>query len=178
MHFITCPEVLQHGCSHLVQEIKSKANKQTKEQLIEPLMYLQRRVCIHLKPGHHLGPGFKLLALRVDVVVKHAALGGELDGFELAHPPLAELHSVVEQLRSHRAHMQRHRGQAGGQYSEMTSSLLLLLLQWLWIHALIYTGVNTNQRTNKWQQYSDQLQQMKGGKSEVAAPSMIIYDQL
>lgn len=73
-------------------------------------MYLQWCVCVHLKLGYHLGPGFKLLALGVDVVIKHGALGWELDGFELGHPPLAELHSVVDQLNSHRAHMQRHRG--------------------------------------------------------------------
>lgn len=65
-------------------------------------IYLKWNICIHLKVGHHLGPGFKLLAFRVDVIVKHGALGGELDGFELAHPPFAELRSVVDELDSHR----------------------------------------------------------------------------
>lgn len=64
-------------------------------------------------------------------------MGGELDGFELAHPPLAELHPVVDQLHSHRAHTQRHRGWVGGQYSKMTSSLPPtpppLPIQQLWI---------------------------------------------
>jgi len=72
-------------------------------------MYLKWCICIHFKLGHHLGPGFKLLAHWVNVVIKHGALGRELDGFELSTPPLAELHSVVDELHSHRAHTQRHR---------------------------------------------------------------------
>lgn len=121
------------------------------------LLYLKRCICIHLKLGHHLGPGFKLLALRVDVVIKHGAIGGELDGFELTHPPLAELHPVVDQLQSHRAHTQRHRGRAGGQYSKMTSSLHPVPSPYSSYGSvrLIYAGVNTNWRRDKWRQHRD-----------------------
>ena len=75
-------------------------------------MYLKWHIWIHLKPGHHLGPRLKLLALWVDVVVKHGTLGWELDGFELGNPPFAELHPVVDQLHSHtdtHTHTQTHR---------------------------------------------------------------------
>lgn len=66
------------------------------------MSYLKRYISIHLKLRHHLGPGFKLLAFRINIIVKHSALGWELDGFELRHPPFAELHSMVDQLDSHR----------------------------------------------------------------------------
>lgn len=66
------------------------------------MSYLKRYISIHLKFGHHFGPGFKLLAFRIYIIVKHSALGWELDGFELGHPPFAELHPIVNQLDSHR----------------------------------------------------------------------------
>lgn len=66
------------------------------------MSYLKRYICIYLKFGHHLGPGFKLFAFRIDIIVKHSALGWELDGFEFSHPPFAELHSTVNQLDSQR----------------------------------------------------------------------------
>lgn len=65
-------------------------------------IYLKRYIWIHLKPGDHLGPQFELFVLWVNVVIEHGALRWELDGFELSNPPLAELHSVVDQLHSHR----------------------------------------------------------------------------
>lgn len=73
-------------------------------------IYLKGCISIHLKPGHYFGPEFELLALGVDVVIKHGALGRELDGFELGHPPLAELHSVVNQLASRSTHAETQRG--------------------------------------------------------------------
>lgn len=66
------------------------------------MSYLKRYISIHLKLGHHLGPGFKLLGFRINIIVKHSALGWELDGFELSHPPFAELHPIVNQLDSRR----------------------------------------------------------------------------
>lgn len=113
-----------------------------------PLLYLKRRVSIHLKSGHHFGPGFELLALGVDVVIKHRALGWELDGFELGHPPLAELHSVVDQLHT----CGDTEGRRSSQYSKMTSSVFFLTPYTHYrFHVLIYTGVNTNQTTSNWQ---------------------------
>ena len=73
------------------------------------LLYLKWCICVHLKLGHHFGPGFKLLALGVDVVIQHGSLGRELDGFELSHPPLAELHSVVDQLFTQSTHAETQR---------------------------------------------------------------------
>lgn len=66
------------------------------------ILYLKWCIGIHLKCGHDFGPGFKLLGFRVDVVIKHSSIGWKLDGFELGHPPLAEFHSVIDQLHSHR----------------------------------------------------------------------------
>lgn len=66
------------------------------------MLYLKWYISIHLKLGNHLGPGFKFLAFRINIIVKHSALGWELDGFELSHPPFAELHSIVDQLDSQR----------------------------------------------------------------------------
>lgn len=64
------------------------------------MFYLQWHVWIHFKLRQHFGPRFKLLGLGVDVVIKDGALGWKLDGFELRHPPLVELHSIVNQLNS------------------------------------------------------------------------------
>lgn len=118
----------------------------------EELLYLKRRICIHLKLGHHLGPGFKLLALGVNVVIEDGALGWKLDGFELSHPPLAELRSVVHQLQStRRTHAETQRvGRRSIHQNDFLSAppptphiVAMDLL------GLIYSGVNTNQGTQK-----------------------------
>ena len=60
--------------------------------------YLQWQVWVQLKLGHPLAPRLKLLGLCVNEVVKHGALGRELDRLELSHPPLGELYTMVYQL--------------------------------------------------------------------------------
>lgn len=89
-----------YTCTFIVFKCKIKISQWWKWWNTMP--YLKRYISIHLKFGHHLGPGFKLFAFGINIIVEHSALGRELDSFELGHPPFAELQSIVDQLDSHR----------------------------------------------------------------------------
>jgi len=54
--------------------------------------YLQGHLGVKFELGHTLRPGNELLGLWVDTVIEDGADTGKLDSFELATPPLAELH--------------------------------------------------------------------------------------
>ena len=47
---------------------------------------------------YFLDPGSPFLGVRIDEVVEHGALRGELDSLVLRHPPLGELNTIINQL--------------------------------------------------------------------------------
>lgn len=61
--------------------------------------YLQRDVRVQLKGRHFICPRQEFLCFGVNVVVEDGPLRGQLDRFKFIDPPLAELHSVVNELK-------------------------------------------------------------------------------
>lgn len=60
--------------------------------------YLQRDFRIESERWHFFSPRHEFLCFRINVIVKNCPLRRKLDGFELVHPPLAELHTVIHEL--------------------------------------------------------------------------------
>ena len=63
---------------------------------------LQRHIGVQFELGDTLRPWLELLRLGVDVVIEHGPSRRELDRFELRHPPLGEVHSVISQLQEYK----------------------------------------------------------------------------
>ncbi len=71
------------------------------------ISYLQRHVWIQLKCRHLLCPWQEFLGLGIDVVIEDSTLTWEFDCLKLGHPPLAELYTVVYQLKFNKTMQQK-----------------------------------------------------------------------
>ena len=60
--------------------------------------YLQGNFGVEFECWHFISPGHEFLCFWVDVIVEYHPLSRKLDGFELVHPPLAELCTVICEL--------------------------------------------------------------------------------